>query len=110
MLLITSRENAHIKEYCKLKSSKKQRDMQNSFVLEGLKLTLEAYDNEVSIEKVFLTERVLKKYQEKLFELLNSGITVLQITDEVAKKMIPNRLRASLHNAASLTNFYLRIQ
>lgn len=87
MLLITSRENAHIKEYCKLRSSKKQRDMQNSFVLEGLKLTLEAYDNEVSIEKVFLTERVLKKYQEKLFELLNSGITVLQITDEVAKKM-----------------------
>lgn len=87
MLLITSRENAHVKEYCKLKSSKKQRDIQSSFVVEGLKLTLEAYNNGVSIEKVFLTDHALQKYQEKLFELLNSGITALQITDEVAKKM-----------------------
>ncbi len=87
MTLITSRENAHIKEYCKLRASKKFRDAQRSFVVEGIKLTLEAYENDVSIEKVFLTEHMAEKYREKLFELLNSGVTVLQVTEEVAKKM-----------------------
>lgn len=84
---ITSRENAHIKAYCKLASSKKYRDASGSFVLEGAKLAEEAYRNKVSIEKVFLTEQAYEKYGEKLFELLNSGVPVWLIGADIAKKM-----------------------
>lgn len=87
METITSRENPQIKAFCKLSGSKKQRDISGSFTLESVKLVLEAFENGVSIEKVFLTESAEKKYEEKLFELLNSGIPVIRVSEEVGRKL-----------------------
>ena len=87
MTTITSRENDAVKEFCKLSSSKKRRDETGCFALESMKLVLEAYENGVSIEKVFLTDTALQKYREKLFELLNSGVRICIISDEVSRKM-----------------------
>ncbi len=87
MEIISSRENAGVKEYCKLISGKKQRDAVGKFAAEGVKLTLEALHNGVRIEKVFFTAGAEKKYGEKLFELLNSGAAVSIITEELSRKM-----------------------
>jgi len=87
METITSRENGVVKAFCKLSASKKQRDLSGTFGVESLKLVLEAYENHVRIEKVFFTEGAEQKYREKLFELLNSGIPTVRISEEVSRKM-----------------------
>ncbi len=87
METITSKDNAGIKEYCKLTTAKKQRDATGKFAAEGIKLTLEAFQNGVRIEKVFFTAGAEKKYGEKLFELLNSGIPASRITEEISLRM-----------------------
>lgn len=87
METITSRENAGIKEYCKLTAAKKQRDAAGKFAAEGVRLTLEAFQNGVRIEKVFFTAGAEKRYGEKLFELLNSGIPASLITEELSSRM-----------------------
>ena len=87
METITSRENAGVKEYCKLVTAKKQRDAAGKFAAEGVRLTLEAFQNGVRIEKVFFTAGAEKRYGEKLFELLNSGIPAALITEEISRRM-----------------------
>lgn len=56
---IESRDNAKIKEYVKIASSRKRREESGKFVLEGLKLLEEAERSGVFIERVFVTERCL---------------------------------------------------
>lgn len=87
MEIVTSRENQAVKAFCRLSGSKKQRDLTGTFALESIKLLLEAFENRVRIEKVFLTEAAEEKYREKLFELLNSGIPVVRISEDVSRKM-----------------------
>ncbi len=84
---ITSKENGAVKEFCKLYASKKQRDQTRTFALESHKLLREALQNDVSIEKVFMTPFAEEKYGEELFELLNRDVPVLRIADAVSRKM-----------------------
>lgn len=63
---ITSKDNARIKAYAKLAVSRKERQRQGAFVLEGEKLLLEALRCGVEIRSVFAGERWLERHGETL--------------------------------------------
>ena len=56
---IESRDNAKIKEYVKVATSRKRREESGKFVLEGVKLLEEAARSGVEIERIFVTEACL---------------------------------------------------
>ncbi|MFZ2539214.1 MAG: RNA methyltransferase [Oscillospiraceae bacterium] len=83
---ITSKDNRWIKEYGKLSSSKSYRDKQSLFVVESVKLIVEAFNNNQCFEMVFVTQTCFEKYShelEKLFQLVQCYI----ITEEISKKI-----------------------
>lgn len=83
---INSKDNAKIKEYVKLFSSKSHRDKEGLFCVEGIKLLKEAQKSSVQIETVFLTASCLDRYGkelEKLFQKTN----VFLIAPELEKKL-----------------------
>lgn len=63
---ITSRENPKTKLLSKLIKSKKARTENNLFVIEGLRLVLDALKSKVEIEGVFITEECFDKNSERL--------------------------------------------
>ncbi|MEG0692677.1 MAG: RNA methyltransferase substrate-binding domain-containing protein, partial [Oscillospiraceae bacterium] len=83
---ITSKDNKWIKEYTKLSSSKSYRDKQSLFVVESVKLIVEAFNNNQSFEMVFVTQTCFDKHiheLEKLFQSVQYSI----ITEEISKKI-----------------------
>lgn len=77
---ITSRKNPLISRLSKL-SSKKERDEQQLFRLDGIKLFSEAVKSNIKIEYIFATAKML--------ELIDTGIDakVFEVTDEVISKL-----------------------
>ncbi len=86
MQQITSKDNAWIKEYGKLASSKGARDRTGRFVLESVKLFREAVQSGLSIEMVFVTETCFCKQEQEL-EKLFQGLRVCQIPSVLEKKL-----------------------
>lgn len=83
---ITSRDNRLVKDFVKITTSKRYRDENNVFALEGIKLIKEAFENNVEIEMVFVTLNCYDKNfeaLEKLFQKTKYNI----ISSEVEKKM-----------------------
>ncbi|MCC8110464.1 MAG: RNA methyltransferase [Ruminococcus sp.] len=65
MQIITSPENAQIKHYRKLAASKKERKLTGLFVLEGLRLVLDAVKNGAKIHQLFCTEDGFSKWEQQ---------------------------------------------
>ena len=83
---ITSKDNKQLKDFIKLSTSKNYRTEKSMFAIDGVKLIIEALENHIEIEIVFVTASCMfKKSQEleKLFQLANC----VEITDEIANKM-----------------------
>ena len=59
MQIITSKDNETIKQIKKLKE-KKYRDMQNCYIIEGIKLVCEAILENMNIKKIVICEDCLK--------------------------------------------------
>lgn len=83
---ITSRDNPIIKEFIKLKTSKSERKSKGLFVIEGVKICLEAFCSDVAIDSVFVTERLLNK-DERVKDFVNNMSKAYIINDSVEKKM-----------------------
>lgn len=83
---INSKDNAKIKEYAKLFSSKSYRDSTGLFCVEGYKLVKEAEKSGVKIETVFVTSDCLSRYGEELEKLFQETKTFL-IAPELEKKL-----------------------
>lgn len=58
---ITSKDNALIKQISALQSSSKARRENNMFVLEGLRICTDAYDNGISFQKLIISETAFEK-------------------------------------------------
>ena len=58
---ITSKDNQLIKFVSLLQSSAKQRKECKLFVLEGLRICDDAYDNNIKFDKLIVTETALEK-------------------------------------------------
>lgn len=83
---ITSRDNKHIKEYSKLAVSKRYRDETSLFVIEGVKLLIETQKSGIYIEKIFVTQECIDKWNltsEKFFQAPD----IYLITKEISKKI-----------------------
>lgn len=88
-MLITSKDNPKIKQYCKLASGRKARAEQGLFVAEGMRNIVDIA-GEAQIEAVFCTEEALEKYGGTLdldrLSLVDENRR-FTVTDEVARKM-----------------------
>lgn len=58
---ITAKDNPLIKRYRRLASSKKFRESENSFILEGKRLINDAYENGVKFDKLLITDSAYEK-------------------------------------------------
>ena len=85
-MLITSRENELVKQYCKISSQKKYREQTGLFCLEGVRLVCDAIKSGVVPEKILITEKCLQKYHDELGNLLKTH-DMIMISDAVAQKM-----------------------
>lgn len=83
---ITSKENRWIKEYVKLSNSKAYRQEMKKFTVESVKLVLEAFENGVQLERVFVTKSCLDKKSQELEKLFQSTKCYL-ISSEIEGKL-----------------------
>ncbi|HOJ92283.1 MAG TPA: RNA methyltransferase [Dictyoglomaceae bacterium] len=65
MKYISSRKNAEIKEIIKLHRKEKRKEL-NKCIVEGWRLLLDAWENGVYIEKLFISKSFLEKKQEEI--------------------------------------------
>ena len=88
MDIISSKDNTNIKLYQKLSSNKKYRKEYGLFVLEGIRLCLDALKENAELHCVFITKTALEKYSESL-DLLREKVkhNLYVITDELGQKL-----------------------
>ncbi|MEG1996066.1 MAG: RNA methyltransferase [Oscillospiraceae bacterium] len=86
MDFLSSRENKNIKEYVKLLTQKKYRDLTDKFVIEGIKLVLEAQKSTLHFEMVFVTQECLEKHSDELEKLFQT--TQVFIIDETLENKL----------------------
>lgn len=83
---ITSKDNANIKEISGLQKSSKHRRDQGVFVLEGLRLCLDAIENGFIPKKVFLSTSAISKYPEAVEKFLQYD-EVYEVSDSLFSKI-----------------------
>ena len=76
---ITSKDNQLIKFVSLLQTSAKQRRQSGLFVLEGLRICTDAYDNNIKFDKLIVTETALQKYSDSvdMFSAISDSCYVL---------------------------------
>lgn len=83
--MLESFNNSKIKEYLKLKTNKKHRKEEKSFVVEGVRLIFEALKNKVEIKDLFLTEECKEKCINGKYDLTKFKIPIL-ISKKIADR------------------------
>lgn len=84
---IESIENEKIKLFKKISSSRKYREINKSFTIEGLRLCLDAVKSKTKILKTFYTEVAYKKFYPKINEIINYSAKSYLITEVISKKI-----------------------
>ncbi len=85
--IITSRENSLIKLVCALQSSAKARKEKNLFVIEGLRIVRDAYDNSIRFDKLIVSENASQKYVEDISDFASISEECYLIPDSLFKKI-----------------------
>ena len=88
MDIISSKDNANIKLYQKLSANKKFRKEYGMFVLEGIRLCLDAVKENAELHCIFITKTAHAKYSEAL-DLLKERADdkLFVISDELGEKL-----------------------
>lgn len=88
IMLISSKENAVIKEYIKLRDKSKYRRETSLFVLEGSRIAMDAVLERVDIKYAFITEEARIRYPETASALENYlGSSLYDITNDIADRI-----------------------
>lgn len=87
MDIIKSKSNETIKLASKLVSDKKERQKQGLFVIEGLRLCLDAFYSNIAIDTLLVTEECYKKYEEKIEEIKKSAKNFYLIDNSLCAKI-----------------------
>lgn len=82
--ILTSRENAVIKNVLKLYSSSKSRKEQSCFIIEGLRISLDAIQSGVGIKEFFYTEKAKEKWNDSIDILINKASKSYIINENIA--------------------------
>lgn len=84
---ITSRENPRLKRIVKLMQSRREREKTGLFVAEGIKICLEAAENGIEIQEVFLTDTAAQKYTVQRQPIQERAAVCYRIPDALALKL-----------------------
>lgn len=87
MVEITSKDNLLIKKILKLNSNAKQRKKLGMFVVEGLRISLDAMLSNCQIDALLLTEKAISKYSEKLEELIEYSSVTYLVKESIFKSI-----------------------
>lgn len=85
--VITAKNNPKIKEIKGLMTSSKDRKNSGLFVLEGVRLCLDAVKSGCEITSVFCTEKCAEKYQDNISELKNACNDFYFVSEDVLKSI-----------------------
>ena len=85
--IITSKDNPTIKLYQKLSSSKKERLQYGLFVLEGLRIVLDALREESGITQLILTEKARERFGEELLQADLRNTRTIVISNELGNRI-----------------------
>ncbi|WP_297956786.1 RNA methyltransferase [uncultured Ruminococcus sp.] len=85
--IITSKDNPTIKLYQKLSSSKKERLQYGLFVLEGLRIVLDALKEESGITQLILTEKAQERFGEELLQADLRNTRTIVISNELGNRI-----------------------
>lgn len=83
MKKLESKENPEIKKVYKLLNSKKYRDTEKEFVIEGARLCEDAADSGIIIEKFFYTEKAQDKYKKIVDKLKKKSNESFIVTEKI---------------------------
>lgn len=84
---ITSRENSLIKLVCSLQKSTKSRKEYNLFVIEGLRIARDAYDNSIRFDKLIVSDSALEKYTNEINDFADNSKECYCLPDSLFKKI-----------------------
>lgn len=84
---ILSKENPLIKLISALQNSSKMRKEKGLFVIEGIRICRDAYENGVKFDKLVVSEEAFKKYEKDIKLLSENTETVVKIPDGLFKKI-----------------------
>ncbi len=84
---ITSKENSLIKLTSQLQGSAKARKENGLFVLEGLRICFDAFDNGIRFDKLIVSETAFKKYALEVEKLSEKAAECYKIPDNLFKKI-----------------------
>lgn len=84
---VTSRENPIIKLAASLQSSAKARRENGLFVLEGLRICLDAFENNIPFKKLIITQTSKEKYAAEVHTFFEKAEEVYIIPDSLFKKI-----------------------
>ncbi len=85
--VITSKDNPLIKLICGLQSSAKTRKNEGLFVLEGLRICEDGYENSIWFDKLIISKTAGEKYAEKLLKFFENADEIYEIPDSLFKKI-----------------------
>lgn len=86
MTELTAKTNPKVKHFVRLRSDASYRREHSCFVLEGLRLCLDAYLSGISIAESYVTQKALNMFGDELSDMLKDSKAYL-ITDEISDKM-----------------------
>ena len=76
--VITSKDNPLIKLICGLQSSAKTRKNEGLFVLEGLRICEDAYENSIWFDKLIISKTAKEKYEKELEKFFKNLIFAIE--------------------------------
>ena len=85
--VITSRENSLIKLVCALQSSSNARKEKGLFVIEGLRIAKDAYDNSIKFDKLIVSDTAMEKYTDSIDSFAENSNELYKIPDSLFKKI-----------------------
>ncbi len=87
MTEISSRQNPEIKALAGLLGSRKDREETGLFVVEGVKMSVDALSANLHITKAFFTQTALQKYPQQCAEILQKAQQAFCLSDSLSDRL-----------------------
>lgn len=84
---ITSKDNPLIKFVSHLQSSAKQRKEEKLFVLEGLRICSDAYENNIKFDKLIVSKNALQKHNDTITQFAKNSKNTYVLREDLFKKI-----------------------
>lgn len=108
-LKITSRDNSLIKLVSLLQSSSKERKKHSLFVLEGLRICLDAFENGIRFDKFVISEVAAKRLKNEIIMLSKNADGCYILPDSLFKKIADTDSPQGIIALAKIPNKSLEI-